>query len=53
MSKKGRIIQLANFLDVNGTNYPYQGRLYSVFGTSPTLFTCAGDNLVTKIIIWK
>lgn len=25
MNKERRIIQLANYLDVNGNNYPYQG----------------------------
>ena len=48
-----KIIQLGNFLDVNGSNYPYQGRLYSVHGVSPTLCTCAGGNLITKIVLCK
>ena len=38
---------------VNGSNYPYQGRLYSVHGVSPTLSTCAGGNIITKIVLWK
>ena len=50
---KKEIKQLTNFLDVNGSNYPYQGRLYSVFGVAPTLSTCAGGNLITKIVLWK
>ena len=46
-----KIIQLGNFLDINGSNYPYQGRLYSVHGVSPTLTTCAGGNLITKNVL--
>ena len=48
-----KIKQLGNFLDVNGSNYPYQGRLYSIFGVAPTLPTCVGGSIVTKIVIWE
>ena len=54
MSKESRIIQLANYLDINGNNYPYQGRIYSVHGIAPTFPACVGGStIVTKIVVWK
>lgn len=53
MSKESRIIQLANYLDVNGNNYPYQGHIYSVHGIAPTFPACVGGSIVTKIVVWK
>lgn len=50
---KKEIKQFTNFLDVNGSNYPYQGRLYSIFGVAPTLPAGNGGNLVTKIVLWE
>ena len=48
------IKQLGNYLDVNGSNYPYQGRIYSVHGCSPTVCNFAGgEGRVTKIVLWK
>lgn len=48
------IKQLGNYLDVNGSGYPYQGRIYSVHGCPPTVCNFAGGGgLVTKIVLWK
>lgn len=54
MRKESRIIQIANYLDMNGNNYPYQGRIYSVHGIAPTFPACVGGStIVTKIVVWK
>lgn len=50
MANKVRCIQLGNIAVGKSWDNPQSGRIYSVDGIAPTLNTCGGGNLESKIL---
>ena len=46
-----KVLQIGNIVHTGNFNNPQQGRIYSLEGISPTLNTCGGGGLESKIVV--
>ena len=47
----GRVIQIGNIAEEKNFANPQCGRIYSIYGLSPTINTCGGGQREPKIVV--